>query len=61
MVRDNVQITSGNSPRDPSLYEVDIYGLDPGSPVDEETVDDLVNDLKGYINEIPNVTITEEK
>ena len=29
--------------------------------MDEETVDDLLIDLKSFISEIPNVTITEEK
>lgn len=61
MARDNIQIVSVNEPGDPREYSVDFLGLYPGNTVDEDAIDELLNDLKSYINEIPNVTITEEK
>lgn len=61
MTHDNIQIISENAPGDARLFDVGFYGLYPGYPVDEEVVDELLNDLKSFISEIPNVTITEER
>ena len=60
MSRDDIKIISTN-PFDPRIFRISFYDKYPGYPVDEETVDELVNDLKNFINEIPNVTITEKK
>jgi len=37
------------------------FEKDPTNSPSQETVDELYNDLKAFISEIPNVTITEEK
>ena len=58
---DSIQIISEDVPGDSSLFGVDFYGKHPGYPVDEKTVDGLLNDLKEFISEIPGVTITEQK
>lgn len=61
MSREDIFITASNVPPDPTMVFIDFYRKYPGYPVDEEVVDELLNDLKGFISEIPNVTITEEK
>jgi len=61
MSREDIFITAGDVPPDPTLVYISFDWKHPGDPVDEEVVDDLLNDLKDIINEIPNVTITEEK
>lgn len=60
MARNNIQIISENVPGNSGIYDVDFYGLYPGAPVDEEAVNELVTELKSFISEIPNVTITEK-
>jgi hypothetical protein len=37
------------------------YDSNPSIPASPETVDELLDDLKTFINEIPNITIIEEK
>lgn len=59
MSREDITITAANVPPDPKLVFIDFDRKYPGYPVDEEEVDQLLNDLKSFINEIPNVTITE--
>ena len=61
MARDNIQIISQDASDDLREFSVYFYGKYPGVPANEETVDELLDDLKSYINEIPNVTITEEQ
>lgn len=61
MSRDDIRIIAGDVPPDPTRVPVRFYAKHPGYPVDEETVDELFSDLKSFISEIPNVTITEEK
>jgi hypothetical protein len=41
--------------------DFDFFEKDPTNPPSQETVDEVYNDLKAFISEIPNVTITEEK
>lgn len=63
LLGDHIKIIAADSPYNPTLIEIDFYDQTRAKPVSEETLqtmDDLVNDLKGYINEIPNVTITEK-
>ncbi|HEX6268773.1 MAG TPA: hypothetical protein VFZ43_00940 [Anaerolineales bacterium] len=55
---DGLQITVFFNRKEPNEGSLNFY--DPGPPTDEETINELLNDLKRYINEIPNVTITEE-
>jgi hypothetical protein len=59
MVRDNIQVVAEDVPGDPSTYDVDFLGLYPGQPVDEEAIDELLIELKSFLSEIPNVSITE--
>ena len=60
MRRDDIEIISRN-PFDPRIFRISFYDKYPGHPVNEETADELLNDLKSFIGEIPNITITEEK
>jgi hypothetical protein len=60
MRKDDIEII-GRNPFDPRIFRIGFYDKYQGYPVGEETVDELVNDLKGFINEIPNVTITEKE
>ena len=41
--------------------DISFFEEDPTNPPSQETVDELYNDLKAFISEIPDVTITEEK
>ena len=61
MSRDDITIIANNVPPNPTRVPIRFYAKYPGYPVDEETVDELFSDLKSFISEIPNVTITEEK
>ena len=40
---------------------IDLYESNPSIPLSQERVDELFSDLKVFINQIPNVTITEDK
>ncbi|HEX9387980.1 MAG TPA: hypothetical protein VF918_16770 [Anaerolineales bacterium] len=60
MYRRDIEI-SGTNPFAPEEYQIGIYDADRQHPVSEWVLDDLVNDLKSFISEVPNVTITEEK
>ena len=60
MSRNDLRIIASNVPPDPTVVFVDFYAKYPGAPVDETVVNDLIKDLKSFISEIPNVTITEE-
>jgi hypothetical protein len=43
------------------VLSVNFYAPSPGDPLpDPQTVDNLATDLKSFINEIPNVRITEK-
>jgi len=61
MSGDGIQIVADDDPGNSRSVSIDFYGKYPGSPVDEETVDELLNELKSFISEIPNVTISEKK
>jgi|SRR5688572_19449999 len=50
----------GRNPFDPRIFRIGFYNKYPGLPASQDAVDNLVNDLKAFISEIPNVTITEE-
>jgi hypothetical protein len=61
MLREDIKITVGSVPPDPMLVYVAFYGNYPGASVDEDEINELLSDLKNFISEIPNITITEEK
>ena len=55
-----MSIIANNVPPNPTRVPIRFYAKYPENPVDEKTVDELFSDLKSFISEIPNVTITEE-
>jgi len=62
LLGNHIEILATDAFYDPTLIEINLYDRTRTKPVTEETLqtmDDLVNELKGYINEIPNVTIAE--
>ena len=61
MSRDDILIIAGDVPKAPTKVGISFYDKDPSHPTHKETVDDLFSDLKSFISEIPNITITEEK
>lgn len=60
MAGDGMQIIVFFNRKEPNKASLDFYSMQPGDPADEQKVDELLADLKAYINKIPNVTITEE-
>ncbi|HJS18301.1 MAG TPA: hypothetical protein VJ785_06120 [Anaerolineales bacterium] len=61
MARDDLRIIASNVPPDATRVPISFYAKYPGYPVDEKIVDDLFDELKNLIGEIPHVTITEDK
>ena len=64
MSRDDLKISATDVPPEPTLVYIFFYAGYPGTPIAEDAideVDELVTDLISFINEIPNVTVTEEK
>jgi hypothetical protein len=60
MSRKDVLVWGDNvfSPRE---YDISFYDKDPTTPVSEEVIDSLMNDLKRFINEVPNVMMTQQR
>ena len=62
MLHDNIKIIAIVTRADPGYFSVGFYGASPVGPrPDEKVIGELEIELKKYINEIPNVTITEDK
>jgi len=64
MLSNHIKILADDTPKAPTMIAIDFYDETRASPVSEETlktIDRLASDLKIFINEIPNVTINEEK
>jgi len=61
MLRDDLYINAVITRVDPKIVSIGFYNKDPANATPAETIDKLLNDLKNFISEIPNVTITEEK
>lgn len=61
MYRADLKILAADVPEAPTMIDLGIYERDPANPTPEETVDALFSDLKGFLSEIPNVTMTEEQ
>ncbi len=59
MIGNDVEVLTKNSPK-PGEYEIKFYNYDCLHPTVVSDIDDLVKDLKSFIREIPNVTITEK-
>jgi hypothetical protein len=61
MSRNDIIINAIIIHHDPKIVSVGYFAKYPGYPVNEEIIDELLNDLKSFIGEIPNITISEEK
>ncbi len=61
MYRDDLKILAADVPKAPTKIRLDFYDRDPATPTPKETVEDLFSDLKRFISEIPDVTITEDR
>ena len=62
MWREDIKVFGAN-PFDPGEFRIGFYDTDGTYPfpATEGELDNLATDLKSFIDEIPNVTITEEK
>jgi len=58
---ETIGISGLSKPITTTELDIHFYEEDPTNPPSQETVDELFNDLKVFISEIPNVTISEEK
>jgi len=55
---DDFHISLANNKDNLKNFHISFFN-EASPPISQERLDDLVNDLKSFINEIPNVTITE--
>ena len=60
MYREDIKILAVDVTNAPTVIELDFYERDPANPTPTDTVDALFGDLKSFISEIPNVTISEK-
>lgn len=58
---ESILILAGAVPGESDLVDISFYGKLPGHVPDEEIVDEWLHDLKSFINQIPNVMITEAR
>ena len=61
MYGDTLHISALSKSINTTELDIRLYKEDPENPPSRETVDELFSELKAFISEIPNVTITEEK
>ena len=59
MARQDILIGASN-PFEPEVFRVNLRRIYPEYPVDDATFDALLIDMKRFLEEIPNITITEE-
>ena len=57
MYRDDIEI-SGTNPFAQGVYKLAIYDTDRLHPVSESVFDDLVNDLKYFVEKVPSATFS---
>jgi hypothetical protein len=60
LVREDLEILAADVPKAPTKIDLRFLDRNSAYPTPEGTVDELVSDLKSFINEIPNVTVTEQ-
>ncbi len=53
----DVEIFGGN-PFELEKYDISLYDADSRSPVSDSVLDDLVNDLKSFVSEVPQSTFS---
>ena len=59
---ESIKILTVEASSNLDMFSIGFYVPSPGDPLpNQQTVDDLVVDLKSFISEIPNVRITEEE
>lgn len=58
--RNDIEIRAIDTPMSPENITFRFYDRPP-FPLSQETVDELFNELRSFLEEIPNVTIKEEK
>jgi hypothetical protein len=58
LLRKDVEIIT-RKPSNPSEFKIEFYNTDCIHPTVPADIDDLAVNLKSFISEIPNVTITE--
>jgi len=59
LYRKDLQILAADVPDTPTMINLRFLDQNPATPTPEETVDELFNDLKSFLSEIPNITVTE--
>jgi len=58
MLRGDLRIRANDIPESPTIIFLGFYNRYPVLPASQETVDELLIDLKSFLGEIPNVTIS---
>lgn len=58
---EKLEIVALSKPVNTTELDINFFEKDPTNPPSKEAVDELFSDLKTFIIEIPNVTISEEK
>jgi hypothetical protein len=61
MSRDDILIISSDRPKAQPSISVSFYNQDPAHPASTEMIEGLLDDIKIWIQEIPNVEITEQQ
>jgi hypothetical protein len=61
MYRNGLKILANDVPESPTIISLGFYYRYPAFSVSQANVDELFKDLKAFISEIPNVTVTDEK
>jgi len=61
MHRSDVKILAGGEPNAPIIVSMGFHNEDHANPASKQTVDELFNDLKSFVSQIPTVTISEER
>lgn len=60
MWREDIEIDAIDS-GDPGLFKISFFSTSEERPVPSRVIDELIVDLKGFIGEIPNTTLTVEE
>lgn len=60
MSRKDVEVIANNV-IDTRKFDIAFYDKDPTNPVSEEVLDNVLNDLKRYVSEIPNAIMTMQR
>lgn len=61
MSDETIDISGLSKPITTTELDINFYAEDPTNPPSQEMVNELYNDLRMFISEIPNVTISDEK